>query len=103
VNFATGVAAACYITISELNLVKELGGDYQHARRFSEVSSRLRLLKSRLGVLIPVGLLGLYLIVWFPIVAYATAVALHARSVYRRRSRWRQRHAEQRRTALGES
>jgi hypothetical protein len=34
VNIATGVAAALYITISELKLVKELGDDYQHARCF---------------------------------------------------------------------
>jgi hypothetical protein len=38
-----------------------------------------------------------------PVVAYAIAAALHAKSTHRRRSQWRQSHAEQRRTALGES
>jgi hypothetical protein len=104
VDIATGVPAACYITISELNLAKELGGDYQHARRFSEVGRGLRLLRSEIHVpKLVVGFLGLSLIVAFPIVAYATAVAMHARSTYHRRSRWRQWRAEQRRTALGES
>jgi eukaryotic-like serine/threonine-protein kinase len=109
-NLAAGVAAACYISISELNLVKELGSDYQDARRFSGVGSRLRYLAGAmtdngwvlLAVLVA-GLLGLGLIAAFPIAAYATFAALHGRSTYRRRSRWQQWHADQRRAALGES